>query len=266
MTRHNLASHISWLLSNENTPPVGVPAIASNHSAVAAEVSYAGLAEEDTNQPISRTSVNPPVTQSVNVGQGFQRPALPSTDSQNPRVRDQTKSVVEESMGRLSSTSRSTRPGLVIQNQLATPASTTGSSSLTQGYATFLRASNGESKAVKLLHIPLTEFVQARHLQGPSSDCHRISQDPCKPHRRPNRHPVRRQSSDSTMSNRWILLGIMMFMQNKLHLVQAVQKCLGYPRLYGLRKQHGGRSLSNLLSLVQRLERSVRAMKYLRDL
>jgi hypothetical protein len=160
MTRHNLASHISWLLSNENTPPVGVPAIASNHSTVAAEVSYAGLAEEDTNQPIPRASINPPVAQSVNVGQGFQRPALPSTDSQNPRVRDQTKSVVEESMGRLSSTSRSTRPGLVIQNQLATPASTTGSSSLTQGYATFLRASNGEFKAVRLLHIPPTDLCR----------------------------------------------------------------------------------------------------------
>jgi bloom syndrome protein len=82
--------------------------------------------------------------------QDFVRPAAPAQAPapDPPRLqtaRETTNRPAEESMGKLASASRSSRPALISQQQqqqLATPVSTTTPSSLTQGYATFLRANN----------------------------------------------------------------------------------------------------------------------------
>jgi bloom syndrome protein len=145
MTRHNLPSHILWLLSNEVAPPAGVHAITSTPSIAVGEIACAVLAEGDPEHQIPRPSLNRPTIETANVGQDFLRPAIPPPNVPNLHIREHTKSAAEESMGKLASASRSTRPALVSQHQLATPASTTASSSLTQGYATFLRTNNGES-------------------------------------------------------------------------------------------------------------------------
>lgn len=149
MTRHNLAGHISWLLSSEVTPPAGVHTTNTYTStppsipASSGELGRAGrvAVEED------------PVQQQQQVPDrgGFLRPAAPPP-APNLAARLQTRergngnstAPGEESMGKLASASRSKRPALISQHQhqLATPVSTTTSSSLTQGYATFLRTHN----------------------------------------------------------------------------------------------------------------------------
>jgi bloom syndrome protein len=145
MTRHNLASHISWLLSNEVTLPAGVHTSISTPSTAVGEIASAGLAEEGSGQQIPTSSANLRATQTINAGQDFARPAAPPLNPPKLHTREGTTRAGEESMGKLASASRSKRPALISQYQLATPVSTT-SSSLTQGYATFLRANNGMSK------------------------------------------------------------------------------------------------------------------------
>jgi bloom syndrome protein len=147
MTRHNLASHISWLLSIQVTPPTGVHTLTSTPSIAVEETASAGLAEEGAEHQNPRLSGNRRAAQAVNVGQRFIRPAAPPPPNP-PKVDtgENTTRAAEESMGKLASASRSTRPALISQHQLATPVSTTASSSLTQGYATFLRTNNGRSK------------------------------------------------------------------------------------------------------------------------
>lgn len=152
MTRHNLAVHISWLMSSEVTPPVGVhttSVVSATSSRVATETVYADSEEEhsddSTRSPLPSLSPNRRVVQTVNVAPDFQRPPLPSKITPKPPLREPQSSIVDESMGKLSSSSKPARPGLVSQHQLATPASTTGSgSSLTQGYSAFLRRNNGK--------------------------------------------------------------------------------------------------------------------------
>lgn len=149
MTRHNLAIHISWLLSSEVTPPVGVhtvPGASTTVSTVSAETIYADSEEEDIEEQIlgQLPSPNPNRAPTVNVDTRFQRPLLPPKITPNPPLREPPKSFADESMGKLSSASRSAKPGLLSQQQLATPASTTGStSSLMRGYSEFL-TKNGE--------------------------------------------------------------------------------------------------------------------------
>jgi bloom syndrome protein len=147
MTRHNLAIHISWLLSNEVTPPVGVSAIASTHPTASAQIVHADTLEEDIEQEIPTASPSPipnrRIVETVNVVQDFVRPALPSTSRPQPR---EFTNETEESMGKLASAPRSTRPVLLSLHQLATPSSTTSStsSSLMAGYAAQLRG-DGQS-------------------------------------------------------------------------------------------------------------------------
>lgn len=152
MTRHNLATHISWLLSNEVAPPAGVHARTSTPSTAVRENLVSELAEEDTEPLVSRPSPpNRRILQAANVGQDFLRPAAPPPNAPKLHPREPTTGAAQEPMGKLASASRSTRPALVSQHQLATPASTTASSSLTQGYATFLRTNNGGCKIIELL-------------------------------------------------------------------------------------------------------------------
>jgi bloom syndrome protein len=151
MTRHNLDSHISWLLSHEVTPPVGVQVAHPTYSRIEGTITDEEFLEEEEDEEIIRSPVssarNRQVLEAVNVVQDFARPALPSIipRSQIPELRE---TPADETMGTLTSASKSARSGLMSQYQLATPASTTtstSSSSLKQGYATFLRNNNGRS-------------------------------------------------------------------------------------------------------------------------
>ena len=146
MTRSNLGEHIAWLLANGVTP---VQAITSTNLTPAAGIVDGGCVveeelEQETPRPPPVSAQNRRLAPSVTVIQEFARPALPSTIVPKPQPQG---SLGDNSMGKLSSASKSTRPGLLSQHQLATPASTShsaaASSSLTKNYATFLRESNG---------------------------------------------------------------------------------------------------------------------------
>jgi bloom syndrome protein len=151
MTLHNLAVHISWLLSSQVTPAVvvnTVPAISRTNSTAAIETAHAYSEEEDTegliSSPLPSPSPNRRISQSANVGDDFNRPPLPTKITPKSPLRDPRNDLADESMGILSSASRSVRPDLVGQHQLATPASTTGpASSLWQRYSASLRKENG---------------------------------------------------------------------------------------------------------------------------
>src|SRR6266536_1786264 len=144
MTRHNLDSHISWLLSSKVAPLVGVHTRNPRATAAAIEIVDSGSSEEEVGQELSGVvrspDANHPIPHTVNVVHDFVRPPVPSISSRS-QLREPTRNSREESMGKLTSAQRSTRPGLMSQHQLTTPASTTtstaGSSSLMQGYATF---------------------------------------------------------------------------------------------------------------------------------
>ena len=160
MTCHNLDSHISWLLSSKVAPPVGVhkrnPAAAA--AAIEIEIVDSGSSEEEFGEEfpgvVRIPDPNRLISHTVNVVHDFVRPPVPSISSRS-QLREPTNNLREESMGKLTSAQRSTRPGLMSQHQLATPASTTtstaGSSSLRQGYATFLRERNGWFQKMALI-------------------------------------------------------------------------------------------------------------------
>jgi len=151
MTRHNLDSHISWLLSYEVTPPVGVHAALPTHSNIEEEIADEGLLEEGAEEEITRDSPSPIRTGQVFEAaavQSFARPAIPSSIIPRSQMPESQPGLAEGTMGKLTSASKSARPKLMSQHQLATPASTTTStapSSLKQGYATFLRNNNGQT-------------------------------------------------------------------------------------------------------------------------
>jgi bloom syndrome protein len=126
------------------------------HSRIEGAIADEIFLEEEADEEIRRSPTssrgNRQVLEAVNVVQDFARPAVPSMIPRS-QILESQKSAADEAMGTLTSTSKPTRPGLVSQHQLATPASTTtstASSSLKQGYATFLRNSNGRSQIVKL--------------------------------------------------------------------------------------------------------------------
>jgi bloom syndrome protein len=158
MTRHNLDSHISWLLSHKVTPPVCVHAAPSTHSRIEQGIAEEEILEEEADEEILRSPPNPPrnrqVLEAFNVVQEFTRPAIPSSIIPRSQMPEPHTIMTEGTMGTLTSASKSERSKLITQNQLATPASTTtstASSSLKQGYATFLRNNNGTSQSFNAL-------------------------------------------------------------------------------------------------------------------
>jgi hypothetical protein len=155
MTRHNLAGHISWLLSSEVTRPARVHASTTSSStskttaAASAGLIAATAEEEHTGQQLTPRPTAAAAASRRAPAQDFVRPAAPAqTQAPNPprlqTARENSNRPAEESMGKLASASRSSRPALISQQQqqLATPVSTITPSSLTQGYATFLRTNN----------------------------------------------------------------------------------------------------------------------------
>ncbi|CZS91539.1 uncharacterized protein RAG0_02132 [Rhynchosporium agropyri] len=162
MTRHNLDSHISWLLSRKVNPPSGVHARGLNRSTNREDLSEADIVAEEEeeeeveeiDQEIPRAPPSPPhhrrAVQDINVSEAFARPALPASTTAKARLQNSREIVKEESMGKLSSATRSTRPSLISQQQLATPASTTSSTaashiSLTSNYSAFLQKEGQDS-------------------------------------------------------------------------------------------------------------------------
>lgn len=150
MTRHNLHSHISWLLSHEVTPLVGVQAALPTHSRFEEGIAYEDLLEEEADEEIVRAPPTPARTRQIldalNVAQDFAQPAIPSSIIPRSQMPEPQPGLAAETMGTLTSASKAPRSKFVSQHQLATPASTTTStapSSLKQGYATFLRNNNG---------------------------------------------------------------------------------------------------------------------------
>ena len=71
MPGHNVAIHISWLLSNEVTPPVGVSATASTQSSTAAGIVHANVLEEDIEQVVPTAASSPisnrRITEAINL-------------------------------------------------------------------------------------------------------------------------------------------------------------------------------------------------------
>lgn len=139
MTRHNLDTHLSWLLSQRvHIPPVGVHAPASTQSRAAAQIVDEDIEDAQGESIRAQPDIVPPRRTAVErVTSAAPRPATLKTV---PRpIPDIAKVLETGTMGRLSSASRSARPTLISQ-QLATPSSTTPSSGgLTQGYSKFLR-------------------------------------------------------------------------------------------------------------------------------
>lgn len=158
MTRHNLNSHISWLLSHKVTPPSGVHASALINPTTAEPV-HASFLEEGAEEDISRALPSPPqhsrAAQLVDVVQAFARPALPASLTAQSHLQNSRQTLTDESMGKLTSASRSARPTLMSQHQLATPASTTYSTatpSLTSTYTQFLKSNEDHGKFQRRSH------------------------------------------------------------------------------------------------------------------
>ena len=146
MTRHNLDSHISWLLSRQVSPHASVPPTRATRSTAANSISYTEVdTEEGEREPTRITSPIPKrrSAQAAGVDQTFIRPAKPSNTTSKLAQENNPATTSHESMGRLSSAPRSTRPALISQqHQLATPASTTGS--LTKAFAAQCRTNYGQ--------------------------------------------------------------------------------------------------------------------------
>lgn len=170
MTRHNLDSQISWLLSHEVTFPPTVHATNTFVPTSAELVDEDFLEAEILDQPRGAPALENRFQ--TNVAREFIRPPLPAAKLQS--LQD-TRTVAEEPMGRLASSSKSSRPGLLSQHQLATPASTSGTTSsvgsdlrtgsrpgLTGNYVAQLAEERGELRYRLVPRFPLT--VQAHPL------------------------------------------------------------------------------------------------------
>lgn len=138
MTRHNLRSHISWLIQNKVTTPAGVQIAAF---ADTIEPGFAnleifegeGIAHEIRNTPIAPIR-NRRVEEISNVVANSHppRPRILTPITQSTAAPGDE--LADPEMGKLTSARKTTRPSLISQNQqLGTPSST-ASSSLTRSY------------------------------------------------------------------------------------------------------------------------------------
>jgi bloom syndrome protein len=205
MTLHNLDDHISWLLSNGSIPPVGrsvnsAQSLTDSIGAVEgtdAELPDTLLIEQEESSEQLR-SARPSITP-VNVVNAFKRPEIPTGGLRESRLTASiSSSSAGEDMAKLSSASRSAKPTLLSQYQLATPASTTGSSLSASYAASFLRDSQPN-------HITPTGS-KLRGLGGssskiftqePTSNLSRTTQHPQTPHQTPRPLPVKYEEIES---------------------------------------------------------------------
>lgn len=141
MTRHNLQSHIAWLIQNKVTTPTGIQlsAFATSPDAIPPGVgNFGNLEEEGIAHEIRNTLIAPPRNRRVeeisNVVANSRPPRsqilTPITQS-TPATGDE---LADPEMGKLTSARKTTRPSLISQNQqLGTPSSTS-SLSLMRNY------------------------------------------------------------------------------------------------------------------------------------
>jgi bloom syndrome protein len=148
MTLHNLDDHIPWLLSNGSIPPVrrsvnSAQTIADSTGVVEEiDVKYPDTCLIEEEEFSERLRPARPSTPPVNVVNTFKKPPVPAGVSRESRGAISIGSIsAEENMLKLSSASRSTKPTLLGQYQLATPVSTTGSSISASYAASFHRDS-----------------------------------------------------------------------------------------------------------------------------
>jgi len=207
MTRHNLAVNISWLLSsgvNSLTTIHTAPTVSITTSRATTRTVYVDSEEGDTEDliqnPLPSPSPNRRIVRTVNVAPDFQRPPLPSKHTPKSLLGEPSNPLTaDEPMGKISSASNTTRPGLVGQHQLATPASTT--SSLYQGYSALLRATHGKLDT-QVAFAVANDIFQAFPLRRPSPpECNQDS-DLYRPRRHQNTHRRPLLRSNLTPSNR----------------------------------------------------------------
>ncbi|POS85601.1 hypothetical protein EPUL_002140 [Erysiphe pulchra] len=140
MTRNNLDVHLSWLLSQEFS--LNIP----SQSLVTSPIEGVGVRHLETSsngKNLNQDNFSASLGQSensqpsipINVDQDFEQQVFQPTllSSENP---DASIPIEKSLMGKLSVSSRSGRPGLISQNKIVTPKS---SSTLQQEYALFLR-------------------------------------------------------------------------------------------------------------------------------
>ncbi|KAI0593822.1 hypothetical protein F4775DRAFT_470316 [Biscogniauxia sp. FL1348] len=149
MTRNNLSDHLTWLLANIAlfTPnaPVLPPTRAQSEASFPddATVFFTPPSEAHTNVE-TRTHdpfASPPYPDLANSAHGSTKPAARPTEA-----RDRGASR-EDTMGRLVSKAGSNRPNLILrQEQLLTPTSTTGSTSLGTQYDAFLKKNSAKTQ------------------------------------------------------------------------------------------------------------------------
>jgi bloom syndrome protein len=134
MTRNNLAEQLSWLLRNlDICTPNGPPLPSAREISGSQPFVGAGFSSSDINSP---SNSNPTPT-------GFeaaQRPAVPTQSHAIPTPTETAVAAAEGGMPRLMPSTKSKKPSLVVtQQQLLTPASTTGAGRLKQAYDASLR-------------------------------------------------------------------------------------------------------------------------------
>lgn len=139
MTRHNIESHLSWLLNNAPTPPAGVSPAVTVRDSTSESVSLQPLptiSSARRTEPLPR-GLSPPTSES-----SFVRPPIPSSAAIEPRPSERCPPTIEcgGSMARLNTAPLSSgKPRITypVNNQLSTPSSTTAStfnSGLTSQY------------------------------------------------------------------------------------------------------------------------------------
>lgn len=140
MTRNNLDIHLSWLLSQEFSLNIPSQSLVTNPiEGVGVRRRETSLNGQNLNQENSSAILDQPENSlsslPFNVGQDFQQQVFQPTSSSS-EIPDASISIGNNLMGKLSVSSRSGRPGLISQNKIVTPKS---SSTLQQEYASFLR-------------------------------------------------------------------------------------------------------------------------------
>ncbi|RKF60861.1 putative qde3-like protein [Golovinomyces cichoracearum] len=198
MTRHNLDIHISWLLSHDDslnatsqlhiTKPLESIGVRVPERRLEEKEQEKGNKKEIVEEDCKAFAIftqNPPHSQATNVDHPHEWQAYRSSNSFSDKP-DGLNCSRSNLMGKLSVSTRSTRPGLMSQNQLATPKRT---STLQQEYVTLLRDRNAgtpvkpsdrsiqvSSKSLRIPKSPLqtpelrSEKIESVDLTGDNSE------------------------------------------------------------------------------------------------
>ncbi len=205
MTLHNLDDHIPWLLSNGSIPRVE-KSVNSAHSTTdstsavqAIDVDYPGTRlrepEESSEQPRSTRPSTPP----INVVNKFKKPQVPTGGPRESRGESSVGIIsADEEMAKLSSASRSAKPTLLSQYQLATPVSTTGSSISALYAASFHRDSQPSYGTPASSRVRGLGNLSSRPpSKQPMSNISRVIQPPQTPRQTPRPLPVQGKDIES---------------------------------------------------------------------